>query len=139
MAIQELVEQLPRGRAHAIHMPSSLFSAATVYSVFTLAGQPVLHIPCTVVWQDVLSSGRQTTSNSYLSLSDLSTSSQIPLHETDTLRYIRGDVLYGSSGTSRNLLYELNSIHKLFRCLYAQWGIAFDMESVVEQWISLCH
>lgn len=139
MAIQEIVEQLPRGRAHAIHMPSSLFSAATVYSVFTLAGEPVMHIPCTVVWQDVLSSGRQTTSNSYLSLSDLSTSSQITLHETDTLRYIHGDILYGSSGTSRNLLYELNSIHKLFRCLYAQWGIAFDMENVVEQWISLCH
>ncbi|KEF60707.1 uncharacterized protein A1O9_02268 [Exophiala aquamarina CBS 119918] len=139
MAIQELVEQLPRGRAHAIHMPSSLFSAATVYSVFTLAGQPVLQIPCTVVWQDVLSSGRQPTSNSYLSLSELSTSSQMLLHETDTLRYIHGDVLYGSSGTSRNLLYELNSIHKLFRCLYAQWGIAFDMENVVEQWIGICH
>lgn len=139
MAIQDLVEQLPRGRAHAIHMPSSLFSAATVYSVFTLAGQPVLQIPCTVVWQDVLSSGRQTSSNSYLSLSDLSTSSQIPLEETDTLKYIYGNALHGSNGTSRNLLYELNSIHKLFRCLYAQWGIAFDMENVLEQWISLCH
>jgi len=140
MAIQELVEQLPRGRAHAIHMPSSLFSAATVYSVFTLAGQPALQIPCTVVWHDVLSSGRRTTNDSYLSLSELSTSSQILLPETDTLRYIHGDVLLrGSSRTSRNLLYELNSIHKLFRCLYSQWGIAFDMENVVEQWIGLCH
>lgn len=140
MAIQELVEQLPRGRAHAITMPISLFSAATVYSVFTLAGLPVLQIPCTVVWQDVLSSGKQTSNNSYLSLSELSTSSQISLHETDTMKYIQGTSLAGSSGTtSRNLLYELNSLHKLFRCLYAQWGVAFDMENVLEQWISLCH
>ncbi|OQV05806.1 Fungal specific transcription factor domain-containing protein [Cladophialophora immunda] len=54
MAIQEIIEQLPRGRAHAIHMPSSLFAAATVYSVFALGGQPALKIPSTVVWQDVL-------------------------------------------------------------------------------------
>ena len=139
MAIQEIVEQLPRGRAHAIHMPSSLFSVATVYAVFALAGQPALRIPCTVVWQDVISNISQTSSTSYLSLSDLSHPSSTPISETDTSRYIRGEVLRGSRGTSRNLLYELNSIQKLFRCLYAQWGVAFDMENVVEQWIGLCH
>ncbi|KAK5221266.1 hypothetical protein LTR72_006826 [Exophiala xenobiotica] len=181
MAIQEIVEQLPRGRAHAIHMPSSLFATATVYAVFALAGTPALKIPCSVVWQDVIlldtngttSNTSHTSHNDFLSLSDLnaaaaagtgtgigismgmgmsmnmstasgmnslsSQNSQNNLNETDTVRYIRGDVLYGSNVTSRNLLYELNSIQKLFRCLFAQWGVAYDMESVVEQWISLCH
>jgi hypothetical protein len=172
MAIQEIVEQLPRGRAHAIHMPSSLFATATVYAVFALAGTPALKIPCSVVWQDVVlldtkagagTGGTGTTAsnisstNDFLSLSDLNNActgtgmsmnmstttsgmnSLNSLNETDTVRYIRGDVLYGSNVTSRNLLYELNSIQKLFRCLFAQWGVAYDMESVVEQWISLCH
>jgi hypothetical protein len=161
MAIQEIVEQLPRGRAHVIHMPSSLFATATVYAVFALAGSPALKIPCSVVWQDVLldtrcaaagqtvSSSAPATSASYLSLSDVSNtvhSNSNPsgnnsngLGVTDTCRYIRGDTLYGLNVTSRNLLYELNSIQKLFRCLFAQWGVAYDMESVVEQWISLCH
>ncbi|KAK5464639.1 hypothetical protein LTS15_001201 [Exophiala xenobiotica] len=156
MAIQEIVEQLPRGRAHAIHMPSSLFATATVYAVFALAGTPALKIPCSVVWQDVVlldtsgtTSNTSNTSNTndFLSLSDLNagttsmgmTGGMNNLNETDTVRYIRGDVLYGSNVTSRNLLYELNSIQKLFRCLFAQWGVAYDMESVVEQWISLCH
>jgi len=59
--------------------------------------------------------------------------------ETDTKRYVRGESLQGWGTTSRNLLYELNSMHKLFRCLIAQWGVAFDMEVVVEKWIELCH
>lgn len=132
MAIQEIIEQLPRGRAHAIHMPSSLFGAATIYAAFALAGSPALKVPSSVVWQDVLMEA-QVGDDSYLSLSDLVNTN------TDTARYIRGETLYGTNVTSRNLLYELNWIQKLFRCLFAQWGVAFDMEGVVEQWISLCH
>lgn len=145
MAIQETVEQLPRGRAHAIHMPSSLFAAATVYAVFALAGHPVLKIPSKVVWQDVLlnRSYNQANSNevSYLSLPALPGTAlgPVPLSDTDTSRYIRGETWYGSSAISRNLPYELNSIQKLFYCLIAQWGVAFDMESVVEKWIELCN
>jgi len=78
-----------------------------------------------------------TTASGMNSLNSLNSLNN--LNETDTVRYIRGDVLYGSNVTSRNLLYELNSIQKLFRCLFAQWGVAYDMENVVEQWISLCH
>ena len=153
MAIQEIIEQLPRGRAHAIHMPSSLFATATVYSVFALAGHPALKIPCAVVWQDVLlNSNGNGHASSYLSLSDLSVGNSVvapprataatattSISDTDTARYLRGEVLYGTNVTSRNLLYELNSIQKLFRCLFAQWGVAYDMENVVERWIGLCH
>ena len=139
MTIQEIVEQLPRGRAHTINMPSALFTAATIYSVFALAGQAVHKIPCTVTWQDALTDTAQSKQSSYLALSELSNDLTSSNTETDTSRYIRGDTLYGSSGTSRNIVYELNSIHKLFRCLCAQWGVAYDMESVVEKWIELCH
>ncbi|EXJ75426.1 uncharacterized protein A1O5_02122 [Cladophialophora psammophila CBS 110553] len=141
MAIQEIIEQLPRGRAHAINMPSSLFAAATVYSVFALGGQPALKIPSTVVWQDVLlvaTRSSRTDQPSSLSSSYLPSSS-----ESDTARYIRGESdsfqRFDAASTSRNLLYELNSMEKLFRCLIAQWGVAVDMEAVVEKWIELCH
>lgn len=168
MTIQEMVEQLPRGRAHAIHMPSSLFAAATVYSAFALGGQPTIKIPCAVVWQDVLLFNQQQQQQQ-LSSSSLSSSSTSPTSmtmnmnmnmslamgtemgmsggsaDTDTARYIRGETLQGwpssssATVTSRNLLYELNSVQKLFRCLLAQWGVAYDMDSVVEKWIGLCH
>lgn len=137
IAIQEIVEQLPRGRAHAIHMPSSLFAASTVYFAFALAGQPAIKMPCSVVWQDVLLPPNPR-GNSYLALYDIS-STGIATVDTDTSRYIRGDVIHGSNATSRNLLYELNSMQKLFLCLLAQWGVAHDMELVIEKWIGLCH
>ncbi len=133
MAIQEIIEQLPRGRAHAIHMPSSLFAAATVYSVFALGNQPAVKIPSTIIWQDVLLNDK--AHDLYSSLYSLPTIGV----ETETARYIRGEAMQGLNATSRNLLYELNSIEKLFRCLVAQWGVAHDMEAVVEKWIELCH
>jgi hypothetical protein len=36
------------------------------------------------------------------------------------------------------LLYEFNSIQKLFGCLSTQWGVAHDMGKVVDQWATLC-
>jgi hypothetical protein len=47
--------------------------------------------------------------------------------------------VFGAQGATKNLLYELNSMQKLFRCLCSQWGIAYDMEDVMDQWIALCH
>ncbi len=82
-------------------------------------------------WQSVLSSD-------YESLSSPSERGDA----NETKRYVRGEYSFGarhSGGASKNLLYELNSMQKLFRCLCAQWGVAYDMEDVIDQWISLCH
>lgn len=138
IAIQEIIEQLPRGRAHVIHIPSSLFASATVYCVFSLAGQTTVALPETVDWQSVLSSGYDSHSASDI-LDELREGTR------GTKRYLSGSMGAGlmmgtgAGGASKNLLYELNSMQKLFRCLCSQWGIAYDMEEVIDQWISLCH
>jgi hypothetical protein len=132
VAIQEIVEQLPRGRAHIIHIPSSLFASAIAYCVFSLAGLTTVNLPSTVDWQSVLSSGYE--SFPILGTSEINGPSE-------TRRYIRGEFAssFGGAGTAKNLLYELNSMQKLFRCLSSQWGIAYDMEDIVDQWMSLSH
>lgn len=135
IAIQEIVEQLPRGRAHVIHIPSSLFASATVYCVFSLAGQTTVNLPSVVNWQSVLSSGYENVNGNIEGLGDSG-------NVSETKKYIRGEYsnIFGAQGgASKNLLYELNSMQKLFRCLCSQWGIAYDMEDVIDQWISLCH
>ncbi|PVH72705.1 hypothetical protein DL98DRAFT_609856 [Cadophora sp. DSE1049] len=132
IAIQEIVEQLPRGRAHVIHIPGSLFASATVYCVFSLAGQTAVNIPSIVDWPSVLSSGYESSEAIPAASSNIA----------ETRKYIRGEyaVILGSQlAESKNLLYELNSMQKLFRCLSSQWGISYDMEPVIDQWIALCH
>ncbi|KAJ5754060.1 uncharacterized protein N7511_008213 [Penicillium nucicola] len=132
VAIQDIVEQLPRGRAHVVHMPSSLFAAATIYVAMSLASVSTVNLPRNIVWQDAL-----------LSHADLNLGPEDmrPRSGSETRRFVESDrgaeVLV--TGAKRNLLYELNSMQKLFRCLSSQWGIAHDMEDIVAQWIQLCH
>lgn len=140
IAIQEMVEQLPRGRAHVTHIPSSLFAAATVYIVLCLAGLTQLNLPSEVDWKEVLS--RDGDCNNEPSFSPSLTALET------TRRFIadgcrsseaNGSTTSRDNATCRNLLYELNSMQKLFRCLSSQWGISFEMEEVMDQWIALCH
>lgn len=138
VAIQDAVEQLPRGRAHAIHFPSSLFAGATIYTLFLLAGTATVRLPGTVEWADVV----YPANDPCVALAELAGT----VFSSDTSRYIRGEPISNDLGTvmsggvtHRNLLYEFNSIQKLFGCLKTQWGIAADMESVVDHWIALCH
>ncbi|KAL1297157.1 hypothetical protein AAFC00_004733 [Neodothiora populina] len=133
ITIQNIVEQLPRGRAHVIHMPSALFAAATVYSVFSLAGFSTIHMPLSIDWKDALF----TEVDPCVILGQLSGSAAT----SETRRFVRGERLppSGSFAASKNLPYELNSMQKLFRCLSSQWGVAHEMEQVIDQWISLSH
>ncbi|GAB1191903.1 hypothetical protein APSETT444_001087 [Aspergillus pseudonomiae] len=132
IAIQDIIEQLPRGRAHVIHMPSSLFAAVTIYVVFSLAGVATIHLPRTIAWQDAL-----------LSHADLNLGCEGSRASTgsETRRFVEEGHTDSPPGlgAARNLLYEMNSMQKLFRCLISQWGIAHDMEEIVNQWITLCH
>ncbi|CAD6448544.1 19ce0469-3f0d-4b0a-ab2f-1b3d6aa9e17d [Sclerotinia trifoliorum] len=130
IAIQEIVEQLPRGRAHVIHIPSSLFASATVYCVFSLAGQGAVSVPNVVDWQAVLATN---------DLGESSIQSTCSSHSETQLFLRGGNSAFRGLGTTKNLLYELNSMQKLFKCLCSQWGIAFDMEDVLDQWNTLCH
>jgi hypothetical protein len=133
VAIQEIVEQLPRGRANVLHIPSSLFASATVYIVFSLAGLTQVNLPSVVDWKDVLASNDDPCAI----LAELSNSAM----RSETMRYICGEypLMFGEPGAMRNLLYELNSMQKLFRCLSSQWGVAYDMEEIMDQWITVCH
>lgn len=152
IAMQDIIEQLPRGRAHVIHMPSSLFAAATIYFVFSIVGVATVRLPSTIVWQDaLLTRSDLNLGDNHHDMRTSSTTSSISapsapsLNGSETRRFVesgRAGLSMPSAadpGAVRNMLYELNSIQKLFRCLCSQWGIAFDMEEIIDQWITLCH
>ncbi|KAJ5887579.1 hypothetical protein N7495_007620, partial [Penicillium taxi] len=133
VAIQDIIEQLPRGRAHVIHMPSSLFAAATIYVAFSLSGLATVNLPSSIVWQDAL----LLRSDLHLDDDDIR-----PSYGSNTRQFVETVPCIPSpqiGGSVRNLLYELNSVQKLFSCLASQWGIAHHMGDIVAQWIQLCH
>lgn len=103
VAIQDIVEQLPRGRAHTMHMPGSLFVATTVYSRFSLAGVGNVRLPNPVEWRHAVRAKPH----------------EHHVRQSDTLLFVRDDVLSKDSRNiiTRNLLYEMNSMQKLFGCL----------------------
>jgi hypothetical protein len=67
-------------------MPSSLFAAATVYSVFSLARLVTVKLLSAIDWKDVLF----TTNDTSMNLAELSGGAISP----DTTRYIRGEYNY---------------------------------------------
>ncbi|OJJ43251.1 hypothetical protein ASPZODRAFT_74795 [Penicilliopsis zonata CBS 506.65] len=143
VAIQDIVEQLPRGRAHVIHMPGSLFAAATIYIAFSLAGVATVQLPRTISWQDALLGPFDVNLDRSPSATTAAEIQSAAAAVSETRRFIDGAQPNSAAalltGAVRNLLYELNSMQKLFRCLASQWGIASDMEDIVDQWITLCH
>ena len=126
VAIQGIIEDLPRGRAHAIHMPCSLFASATICATFSLAGANTVNLPSTVSWEEVV-----TPSEHHRGVPEPS----------ETYKFIQGesDSTTVAFGAYRNLAYEFNSMQKLFDCLTTQWGVATQMGEVVRQWAALLH
>lgn len=137
IAIQDIVEQLPRGRSHAIWTPRTLFAAAIIYSAFVLPGHyRTVKVPSTVIWQDVLLEvSPPAPGTCAYSLPPTGV-------ETDTAKYMRGDdskVGKRWNSSPKNLMYELNSVQKLLGELSRQWGVAGDMEAVVDACIEMTH
>ena len=120
-AIQNIVEHLPSGRAHAVHTPSSLFAAATIYGVYAFTGAAHVRYPSVIDWKDVARSGDDFVTG-----------------QSETIQYVTsGHIsLQYATTTSKNVFYELNSVQKHFRSMATQWGIASDMERVIGQWIA---
>lgn len=131
VAIHEIAESLPIGRSRAIHIPSSLFAAATVYCAFALAGASVVTVPYIAEWENVMAVDMNSTPDGPLTPNS-GTGSDVK------------DFLYGihpptnASSMTRNILYDLNLLQMFLRSSSQQWGVCTEMEKILEQWMSLC-
>lgn len=122
--IQDLAARLPLGMSYDVNIPGAVFAAATTYSAFALAGAQKVVLPVEIDWEAVLSS----------------TGAKPPRIEgifaQETLAFINGTL--NTPGLIRDLSYELISLRSLLRGLSLQWGVAQEMEEVVNMWIERC-
>jgi hypothetical protein len=119
-AIQELVERLPLGRSHAIHLPAAIFAVATIYSARCLAGFPTFTIPKSFAWQDVWRT------------------SDTPAGDVNS--FLRGQPheMVGETST-RNLIYDLNSLQITLSSISLRWGVSHAMDDILHRWIMMAN
>ncbi|KAI4148522.1 MAG: hypothetical protein LQ340_005055 [Diploschistes diacapsis] len=128
VAILDTVQQIRADQPYTIHLPSSLFSASAVFGAFALGGLRAIDVPPTVDWQDVLFVDVDPS----IILGELSK----PTNSTGAREFIHGGNLT-SPGTTHYILQDLESMRKYLHSVGRQWGIALEMEGVVQNWISL--
>ena len=128
MAIQDLVERLPLGRSHAIHLPAAIFSVATIYSARCIAGFPTIIIPKSFRWQDVWA----------IDMSDVANPDGF--RDGDINAFLRNNSLSISGETStRNLMYDLNSLQITLSSISLRWGVSHAMDDVLHRWITIAN
>jgi hypothetical protein len=130
IAIQDIVERLPLGRSHAIHLPTAIFSAATIYSAHCLAGSSTVVIPDLVQWQDVWS----------VEISDMTMVDNFPVFDTGVNAFLRGKLTAEDPNAStRNLMYDLNSVQITLGSISSRWGVSGEMDEILHRWITIAN
>ena len=128
MAIQELVERLPLGRSHAIHLPAAIFSVATIYSARCIAGLPSIIVPKNFRWQDVWA----------IDMSDAANPDGF--RDGDINAFLRNNSLSMSGETTtRNLMYDLNSLQITLSSISLRWGVSNAMDDILHRWITIAN
>ncbi|OBT60758.1 hypothetical protein VE03_10869 [Pseudogymnoascus sp. 23342-1-I1] len=127
MAIQELVDRLPLGRAHTIHLSAAVFAAASIYSARCMAGKASVAVPASIRWEDAWG-----VDSAHASFDD------VPARGNDTNVFMQGGYV-ASLGKSvvRHLTYELNSLQIILRSISLRWGVSHEMDAVLHQWIAV--
>lgn len=124
MAIQDIIERLPLGRSHVLHLPAAVFAASTIYSGFCLGGASSVFYPNQFRWEDVWSYDAANASQT------------IRIQEPIIVTFLQGRYCSEPPGsTSKNLIYDLNSLQVILKSL-SRWGISHEMDIILQGWIS---
>ncbi|KAL2802248.1 cytochrome P450 [Aspergillus granulosus] len=125
--MQVIAAQLPLGLAYDVNIPGAVFAAATTYTSFTLAGVSKIIFPATIDWDTALMALQMSADSAPV---DDEASMQ------HTLDFIAGT--FDATGMPRDkyvvrdLSYDLTAMRTLLRGLSLQWGVAAEMEEVLE-------
>lgn len=124
IAILEIVEKLPLGRSHAIHLPAAVFAVSTVYSARCLSGFSTIITPRTFSWENVWKVGPESNDPSTI--------------DSDVDIYLAGKLSKaGSNSYTKNLMYELNSLHIILLAVSPRWGVSYEMDTILSRWMAI--
>ncbi|GLI79707.1 hypothetical protein PoHVEF18_008047 [Penicillium ochrochloron] len=142
ISIIRLVNEIPGGHTHAIHIPGCLFSSAMIIIAIHLWNKKKVRIPKEWRWQDVwvdVLAENSTTAEAQSRESMSVPASARVFAPPDRVDFTGAGKLLGvlnPSGTSDemtevNLMQEVNSVQISLKTVASRWGISPQMEEII--------
>ncbi|KAJ5906422.1 uncharacterized protein N7473_003338 [Penicillium subrubescens] len=144
VSIIRLVNEIPGGHAHAIHIPGCLFSSAMILIAVHLWNKEKVKIPKEWRWQDVwvgVLVGNNTAGEAQSRESmSVPASAQTRVYASPDLIDFTGArellSVLNPTGTSEvmtevNLMQEVNSVQISLKTVASRWGISAQMEEII--------
>ena len=123
IAIEDTLQQLPIGRANALHVPSSIFAAAMIYCGFLLAGISSTATPSVLDWTKLMVTDALGDSTANV--------------DAEMQAFLEGNASpHGSK--IRNLFYDAKRLSTMLQNFSRPWGVSTAMQQVLEQLLALC-
>ena len=157
-AIQDITQYLSYKAAHAIHIPSTIFIAATVHAAHMLSGVQSVTVPELVDWDTVWTSGNagdfvppplvqysSLPQSSSLPLPSAQSSSSLPRSchvsessqrsKLETQAFLQGKFFPPNPRVlARKIPCELHALRMQLKAMASPWGISQQMDKMLELW-----
>jgi hypothetical protein len=130
LAIQDIVEKMPLGRSHAIHLPTAIFAVSTIYSARCIGGFPSISTPKRFSWESVWG----------VELTDAAELNTFTNPDKDMESFLNCEYSRSTpNSTTKNLLYELNSLQITLNSISSRWGVSHEMDGLLHRWTSIAN
>jgi hypothetical protein len=132
VALANTCMELNFGRAHAVHLPMAVYTAATIYTsaivnACQLGQKPIITVPKVEDWHKVWGSEARGGPNDVFSGCD-----------DGVVAFVSGaKVNLGNNAARRNLADELNGLFLIMKQLEPYWGVTREMSKIVKQWLTI--
>jgi hypothetical protein len=130
VALADICLEVNLGRAHEIHLPMSVYTAATIYTsviinACQLERKPTIWVPKVENWHQVWDSETGGALSDTLMRGSVAT----------FLSGTNGNL--GDSAVRKNMSDELNGLFLLMQQLQPFWGVTGEMSKIVKQWLTI--
>jgi hypothetical protein len=130
LEIQDIVERMPLGRSHAIHLPAAIFAVSTIYSARCIGGFPTISTPKKFSWESVWR----------LDLTEAAQSNTFVSPDKDMEAFLNCEYSRNTlNSTTKNLLYELNSLQITLNSISSRWGVSHEMDGLLHRWTAIAN
>ncbi|CEJ61693.1 hypothetical protein PMG11_10216 [Penicillium brasilianum] len=145
VSIIRLLNEIPSGHTHEIHIPGCLFASAMILIAVHLGNKSRVKIPKNLRWHDVWvgiiaecdlageAQTREDIDNMSASASTLTSASPSPVDFSGAKELINSLNPTGENDamTSVNLLHEVNTLQINLKTVASRWLISAEMEDII--------